>query len=536
MSDDSRISIAPSGNKFDVIVIGSGIGGLTAGSLLSRLKNKRVLILEKHFKVGGFTHTFKREGKYLWDVGVHYIGGMQKGSMVRGLFDAVTGTSVVWNRMADPFERFIFPDFSFAMHGNDKKFQADLIEMFPDEKSAIVRYFADIKSASGWFTRYFTVKMLPSFLGKATALLKYIGESSALMSAGEYMSANFRDPRLRALLVSQWGDYGLPPSKSAFVIHALIVSHYLGGGYYPAGGSGVIAEGAAAIIKSAGGEIRINHEVKEIIIKDSTAVGVRAVENRGKTSIPVEYFADAIVSDVGARNTYLKMIPPGYADAWRNEVAEFPVGAATATLYLGFKDSPAKLGLKGENHWMYSSLDHEANYLNRNDALKGSPTACYASFPSLKDTEAKSHTGELITFLDYEAFSKWKDLPWKGRGGDYEALKTAVAESMIRMADRHIPGLRELIDYQELSTPLTNEHFTSHTNGTIYGIPCTPDRFRREWIGPRTPLKNLYLAGADAATPGVVGSMMGGYAAAGLLMGMSGIKMLFKELRNSSRS
>ena len=103
---------------FDVIVIGSGMGALTTASILARLKNKKVLVLEKHFKLGGFTHTFKREGKFLWDVGIHYVGDMGKGEMLRKLFDIVTEGNVDWMQMTDPFERFVYPEITFDQYSN----------------------------------------------------------------------------------------------------------------------------------------------------------------------------------------------------------------------------------------------------------------------------------------------------------------------------------------------------------------------------------------------------------------------------------
>ena len=89
------------------------MGALTTASILARLKNKKVLVLEKHFKLGGFTHTFKREGKYLWDVGIHYVGDMAKEEMLRKLFDIVTEGNVDWKKMNDPFERFVYPEITF---------------------------------------------------------------------------------------------------------------------------------------------------------------------------------------------------------------------------------------------------------------------------------------------------------------------------------------------------------------------------------------------------------------------------------------
>ncbi|MCP5500522.1 MAG: NAD(P)/FAD-dependent oxidoreductase [Leptospiraceae bacterium] len=516
-------------NSYDVIIIGSGIGGLTCGSLLSKLKNKRVLILERHFKAGGFTHVFKREGKFLWDVGVHYIGDVGNGSMSDRLFHIITEGKLEWIKMSEPFEKFIYPDFTFDLYGNKELYKEDLIERFPGEKSGIEKYFHDIEAMAFWFSRRFTLKALPPVFEKVTSFLNLLGADNALIKTKDYLDKNFKDEKLKALLVSQWGDYGLPPSKSSFVIHSLIANHYLKGGYYPKGSSISVASTIKPILEKAGGEIKLSTEVQEIIIQDGKAIGVKVFEAKGNEKIESEYYAPEIVSDAGAFTTYNKLIPNSYPISFRNELNAIDPGVSNVTLYIGFKENPTKLGFKGENYWIYNSYDHDKIYENRNMTLEGNPPGCYLSFPSLKDPKAEAHTAEIIAFVDYEPFNKWKAGEWKNRGEDYMALKEKITEGLLNFIEEKFPGFKELIEYKELSTPLSNEYFTAHKNGTIYGIPCTPERFKMDWLGIRTPVQNLYLTGADACSPGIVGSMMGGYATAGSLMGFSGVMGIVKE-------
>lgn len=517
--------------KFDIIIIGSGMGALALASLMARLHDKRILMLERHFKMGGFTHTFKRKGKYLWDVGLHYVGGMKQGSINRELFDAITDAKVIWNKMPDIFERFVYPDFTFDVKSDKIQFMEDLISQFPKEKSAIQDYFKDVVSISSWFARHVTMKAMPPVLGKVASLLTLKGRGSALMTTGQYMNENFKDEKLRAVLLSQWGDYGLPPSRSAFVIHALVAGHYFEGGYYPVGGSGTIADSVKTIMEGKGGHILLNHCAEEIIIEKNRAIGVRAKEIIGKKVTEKEFFAPIIVSNTGAYNTYLKLLPENYSQSFKNEIINSVTSTSNLTLYLGFNGNPETLGFHGENYWIYDSYDHDDIYLRRNSILSGQVPAAYLSFPSLKDPEAKAHTAEVIGFCDYEPFNKWKDQKWQKREADYQALKDGISESLIGFMDARFKGFRDLIDYQELSTPLTNEHFTDHINGNIYGLPCTPERFNYEWLGPHTPVENLYLTGADASSPGIIGAMMGGFATAASILGLRGLLSLIKELR-----
>ncbi len=109
-----RRSPGTSGGDFDAVVIGSGMGGLTAAALLARLHGQRVLVLERHWRAGGFTHTFSRPGGYHWDVGVHYVGQVERGTAA-DVLRVMSGGALSWQRMPDPFERLVFPDFEFAI-------------------------------------------------------------------------------------------------------------------------------------------------------------------------------------------------------------------------------------------------------------------------------------------------------------------------------------------------------------------------------------------------------------------------------------
>ncbi len=148
--------------RYDAIVIGSGIGGLTAASILATLGRKRVLVLERHSVLGGFTHEFRRPGGRRWDAGVHYVGDLHEGAMGRAVFDYASRGRRRWSRIAEPFERFVYPDFTFEVHGDEKRYRADLVARFPEERGAIERYFRDLKRAAAWGLRRFIAGTLPA--------------------------------------------------------------------------------------------------------------------------------------------------------------------------------------------------------------------------------------------------------------------------------------------------------------------------------------------------------------------------------------
>lgn len=502
-------------SHYDIILIGSGMGALTVASLMAQMRGKRVLVLERHFKAGGYTHSFKRQ-KFHWDVGIHYVGQMGEGSQMRRLFDLVTQGRVGWQKMPDLFEKFVYPDFTFNLYSNKERYIRDLIEQFPEEEKAIRRYFRDTAKA--------TIALGMQATSKSGGWLKLLGAVVNLfnpprlnLTTQEYLDRHFQNPKLKALLVSQWGTYGLPPSKSPFAVHSAIAQHYLEGAYYPVGGAGNIAASVRETVEASGGKFLLNREATEILIENSKAVGVRVRKVNAKEETFEEYYAPVIVSNVGATATYLKLIPSDYPISFRESLRRFveqhsPV--TNVTLYLGFSEDPRKLGFQGENHWIYESFDHDSIYNRRGKWIEdGKPMGVYLSFPSLKDPQAKVHTAEIIAWADYETFARWREQSWLRRDEEYRALKQRLSQALIDLVDRHYPGFAKIVEYQELSTPLTNEHFTGHDRGGIYGLPIAPERFEKEnaaWTHPETPVAGLYLTGADLFMGGIVPAMMGG--------------------------
>jgi len=518
----------PCSNTSSAIVIGSGVGGLAAASLLAQLTKRRVLVLERHFKLGGFTHVFSRQG-YTWDPGLHYVGNIGPGSDSRRIFDLISGAGVQWAKMPSPFERFLYPDLEFAVADDPQIFQADLEARFPAERSAIRAWFRDLRRAASWYTRHAAGNLAPAPIAGLLALPR---RRLALQTTQAWLDAHVRDPQLKALLVSQWGDYGLPPHLSAFAVHALIATHYFQGGYYPVGGSGTIAAAMVPIIEAAGGACLVNHEVTQVLHREGKAIGVRVRGHRDAE--PSEFYAPLILSDAGAYNTYLRLLEPELNLPQQRALQNLPAVPSVVNLYLGFRESPATLGLRGENLWIFNGYDHRAIYDDRNRILEGVAGGAFASFASLKDPNATRHTAQIIAWADADRFHAWREQPWKKRDADYAALKQTIRDALLDLVERHVPGLRQLIDYDEVATPLTVEHFTGHQQGAIYGIPATPARFQGPRFGVRTPIEGLLLTGSDALSAGIMGAVMGGVMAAASVMGAAGYPTILRAAQRGA--
>ena len=518
------------GGDFDVVVIGSGPGGLMAAALLAKLEGKRVLVLERHYRLGGFTHTFERPGGFCWDVGVHYIGKeIVTPGVAADAFRVATGGALRWSLLPDTFERLRFPGFEFEMRAGRENLVEDLTRAFPAEAKAIRAWLADVDRVVSVSAARVMSGALPGSIRRVVRAAMAGRFALGDMSLRDYLARRFDDPRLRAVVSARWGDHGLPPSLCAFYAHAVITRHYLDGALYPAGSAASIARAMSEVIARAGGQLRIRAEVERILVRGGRAVGVRLKNGE-------EILAPVVISDAGARNTYLRLLPEEVPVPFRAQLAAVPTGMGFVTLYLGLSASGSTLGAKGENLWCHRSLDHDAAWAARARLLDGEVDNVYVSFPSLKDPEAIAHTAEIVAPADPASFEAWAGTRWMKRGEDYEAVKERISDALLAAAEEQLPGLSRLVVHRELGTPLSTVHFTAHPAGESYGTPFLPGSLRQPWRTARTPVRGLYLAGADALFLGVTGAGMGGVAAAVAVAGPAVMPRLVKESRRLAQA
>lgn len=496
---------------WDYIVIGSGMGGMTTAAALATL-GKRVLVLEQHYVPGGFTHTFDRKN-YSWDVGVHAVGEVTERSMPGRLLKKLTGGRLEWASLGEIYEQFYFPDdFRIDFPDNPHQFRDNLASAFPNETTAIDAYLNEVREVSSGMKGYYLARAMPKRLGGlADQLLARKAKAHLRRRTLDVVNGLTQDEKLRTLFCAQWGYYGSPPSRSSFAIQALVVKHFQWGGYYPVGGSGRIADTMLRTVAEAGGWTRIRADVDRIIIENGAAVGVALKDGE-------EIRAPRVISAAGIQSTIRRLLPQELTEqAWAQSVTALPPAPAHVCLYLGFKGDIRKVGCSGANKWFCGTWDAEASDwdISDPDNIPRAPVL-YTSFPSLKDPEHDPgpevrHTGEVVTFVPWEAFQPWVGSRWKKRGEGYDSFKTKLKAAMLEQFFEHIPELKPMLDFAELSTPLSTDNFCRPTTGSIYGIEPTPERFENPWLRARSPVKNLFFSGSEVASVGVIGAMMGGF-------------------------
>ncbi|MCB9234484.1 MAG: NAD(P)/FAD-dependent oxidoreductase [Bacteroidia bacterium] len=500
---------------FDVIIIGTGMGGMSCGAALAQYGYK-VLMLEQHYIPGGFTHMFGRKG-FHWDVGVHAIGEMQPGKTPRKLLDWLSNSSIKMVSLGDPFDRFVFPDgFEFELPQGRLKYIDSLKKLFPEQEEGITRYFDTVVKAMKSSMSFFALKTMSEGIDKLGSGLKSVLQTDYWgKTTTEVLDECGIEGKLRTLLTVHWGYYGTIPDESSFAMHALTHVHFWNGAFYPEGGSKSIASALLGVILDAGGEVLTKARVECLLTEGKKVTGVKLSDGR-------EVLAPKVVSAAGAKTTVNKLISEEWKESkWASEVSKIKSSPPYLCLNLGFEGDIASLGASAANKWLFDTWDNNQYFWDLNNPDE-EPHILYCSFPSLKDPlydpgPRQKHTGECVTFLPWSWFKQWENTDWGERGEEYLALKKRIEDKLLASLRKAMPELMEKLVLWELSTPLSAKWFTQADEGAIYGLESTPARYNCKALRTRTPYKNFYMTGVDVASLGVVGAMSSGVLTAATL-------------------
>jgi all-trans-retinol 13,14-reductase len=493
-------------NQFDVIVIGSGMGGMTTATALSRMEHK-VLLLEKAQTIGGLTHTFSRDG-FSWDVGLHYCGMFGHDEPGAKLLDWLSGETIEFQSIGTVYDTIHFPDgFDIAVGRPAEAYKAELQERFPDNAAEIDAYFEALVSGEEAVRLVTAERSMPEPFRSAhlwwnkKKIERWCGRTTSEV-IGEYIS----DPKLAAVLSAQWGTYGGAPDKASFGIHSQIIRHYLDGAGYPVGGAGSIAAGLVPAIESAGGSARPDTTVSEILIDDGRAIGVRTVSGE-------VFEAPAIVSAIGAGETVDRLLPREICEQeWAVEIAAMKPSICHFEMFLGFEGDIAKLGATRSNHWFFESWDtNDGLWTNTESPIQ----MMFVSFPSLKDDRhepgpSQRHTGQFMVLADWSTVADFASGGAEEDPDKWAAFKNDVEARLMAFFTAKFPALAPLVVCRVFGTPLATAKFTAHEKGGFYGLETTPRRIMSDALRPRTPVPGLYLTGQDVLTPGIAGSLFSG--------------------------
>jgi len=512
------------GDTWDAIVIGSGIGGMAVAAALSRV-GQRVMLLEQHWTLGGLTHSFTREG-FTWDVGLHYLSYMAPGERERGLLDWLCDTPIELVSLGSIYDVLhIGSSEPLALSRPYEAQERDLKDRFPEEAEAIEAWMQALRDGREAMLKVAPTRAMPKLGGDILDWWnRHEIEKWCARTTKEVIDDLTDNPQLAAVMAAQWGDHGGRPSKASFAMHALIAASYLkAGSWYPIGGGGAFAEHIIPTITKAGGEARTRVRVAGLLFEQDKVVGVRTDDGE-------EIRAKAVISNIGARETIDNLLPDdcGHLE-WIEEIRSLPSSIAHYTLFLGFEGDIECAGATKANHWFYPTGDADVLWTTAPDE---DPPFVVVGFGSLKDPthdpgQHQKHTGQILTWTNWERVSRWADLSPSERGEDYAEFKRRVEATLMRQFELRFPELAKMVVYRELATPLSTVSFTGHREGAFYGLDVTPQRVMSDALRAKTPIPGLYLSGQDVLSPGVPGALWGG-----VLSAASIDPKVFKAFRN----
>ncbi|MBK5214726.1 MAG: NAD(P)/FAD-dependent oxidoreductase [Flavobacteriaceae bacterium] len=507
-------------SHFDTIIIGSGVGGLSAAIFLSRAGQK-VLVLEQHDVPGGWCHSFYLNG-HRFTPGVHYVGLLEKGQSTAKLYEALgIANDLTFFRMnPSAYEHVYIGDERFNFPGNFEDLVVALVERFPKEEKNIKKYLNLVRNVSA------ELQLLPHVEGFWQHLTipyrtKHMGKY-ALFSLKRVIDWHIKDPLLKKILNIQFGDHGLAPAKASFPLHCAVMDHYFNGGFYPCGGGAAIVKAMTTAIKMNGGEVRTQQKVKRILLegkKKKTSIGVELESGE-------RIFAKRIISNADPNITYQKFIgEENLSKRLREKLSKTRYSCTSLMLFLTVDMDLRASGIDSGNIWLMPNEDMDTVYermmqpdITNEEAIEGMFISC----TTLKDPssfDGKHHSIEAITYLDYKIFEKFKNEK-EPRSEEYLQFKELLTEKMIKTLEKVLPNIREHIVHKELGTPITNEYYINTTKGSVYG---TEKKLTQ--IGPfaykaKSEIKNLYLCGASIVSHGVAGAGYSGLQTAGEILNL----------------
>lgn len=429
-------------SKYDVVIIGSGLGGLTCGVTLSK-EGYNVCVVEKNAVTGGCFQTFKRNGVDL-DTGIHYVGSMDEGEILRQYFTYFGIQSRLKLRRLDEdaFDiiRHNGQDYPFAM--GHEHFIETLTRSFPKEKEAIRKYVSTIAAIGD------TISVEQLKRGKLSA-----GTIDLFThSAWERLQSITSDKTLQQVLSAPALLYGGEQAVSTFYHHAIISNSYIQGAYRFIDGSMQVSDALVDVIRQNGGTVLTNSKATRLCLSDDN--NIKSVEINGKEQIEARH----VISSIHPLNTMeLVEKTPLIRKAYLTRLRSLHNSYGFFSVYLFMKKNSTSY--KNYNVFIYNDNDV---WYKPSDPDNSRIRSCLISMQPTSHPDNYSEVVSLLTPMYIDEVQAWTNTTVGHRGPEYETFKQQKAQKLIRFAENYIPGLNANTEKIYTTTPLTYRDYTAH--------------------------------------------------------------------------
>lgn len=483
--------MAEAGRRYDAVVIGAGPGGLSAGLSLAR-SGWRVLIAEKNGFPGG-NCTARRAGPYTFDLAVHQLSGIGGGGICAEILKEYGLDGKLDFRRVDPFLVVSMPDRSYVLPGTAEGLRAELLKAFPQERRDIERMLAGLaglKKDALIIQRllYGADPAVDAMMARTVDPLKLatfpftfpFGLASRMWSSADAMLGRWvRDGKLRAVVHACWPYLGLPPRRiSGVMLDVFMAMQHMEHGYYPVGGSQLLADAMAEAFRATGGELLLSAPVGRILAEKGRVSGIELEDGR-------RFSAGLVVSAADALDTYRRLLEPGLAPAgFIRDIGRMEISMAPFRVSLGLDCDVAANGMEHHEYIIFPGYDHEDTY---RACERGEPAAMSMYSPTRLSPELAppGHSTLILTTM----------LPWKPER-DWRGRTDELADEMIALAEKRLlPGLSGHIKVRQILTPEGLRGLTNSTEGAMYGWANRPGQSLALRMSMRSPVPGLYHAG-----------------------------------------
>ena len=451
--------------RYDAIVVGAGIGGLFCANLLAS-GGMKVLLLERHYMLGGFCSTFRRKG-FIFDAATHFYPLLGNPSTLTGKILSSLQVPTEWIKM-DPVDQFHLPGLPvFAVPSEFGPYVERLKEWFPDERERIDAYFAELKQAYMYGLLYY-------FRGVANERAEKLEKYSM---AGK-LDEHFRDPRLKILLMGDAPHWGSSPDRTSYVFDAMLRLSYFLGNYYPKGSSQKFADDLGRVLVQNGGKILKCAEVHRILAENGKCKGVQVRTVSKREPEEFEFEAPVVVSNADALHTYRDLIGEEHRSTWMLDQirSQKPTFACFLT-HIGLRGmDPERLAAAEGYYW--SECD-------TSDIMKN----VFKIFVPTHFDPAIAPPGCQILIVQRPSPVRFDEVT------DWAAHKAELEGRTMARLRQLLPGIDDHIVVKSSASAMTSFHFTNNREGGMLGFEMSPEQLGANRLPVYTPVDNLYLTG-----------------------------------------